>query len=179
MIAKLHLFFKSRYYRRMCLLSIGTSIIHWIKTPFLCIKAVYNVIRIYIENPNSWDRYLKFKEIEHNNKIEQEREQTAILHMNLIGEIFNFSICALEHCSYSEANDVTEADYKTVQDEFNETKQNIKNLIQKLEKRNVAIPSELKATVESADISSFTNLNECQEFHQRLNSLLDEIINVT
>ena len=163
----------------MCWLTVKTSIIHWIKTPFLYIKAVYKVIKIYIDNPNSWDRYLKLKEIEHNNKIKQERQETAILHINFIGEVFKFARCPLIYCSYSDANDITEDDYKTLQDEFNVTKENIKNQIRELEKRNVVISSEFKTIVESTDINSFTDLNEFQEFYQRLKSLLDEIINVT
>ena len=163
----------------MCLLTVKACIIHWINIPFLCIKEVYKVIKIYFDNPNSWDRYLKFKEIEHNNKIKQERQETAILYINFIGEVFKFARCPLIYCSYSDASDVTEDEYKTLQDEFNVAKENIKNQITELEKGNTVISSEFKTIVESTNVDSFTDLNECQEFYQKLKSLLDEIINVT
>ena len=111
--------------------------------------------------------------------MKQESQETAILHINFIGEVFKFARCPLIYCSYNDANDVTEDDYKTLQDEFNVTKENIKNQIRELEKRNVVISSEFKTIVESTNVDSFTDLNECQEFYQKLKFLLDEIINVT
>lgn len=86
---------------------------------------------------------------------------------------------SLSNNAIQNANDVTKDDYKALQDEFNVTKENIKNQIRELEKRNIVIPSEFKTMVESTNVDSFTDLNECQEFYQKLKSLLDEKINVT
>ena len=179
MNAKLRLFFKSRYYRKMHLLTLKTSIIDWIKFPFLWIKSVYETIKICINNPNRWERYLKFKEIEHNNKLEEERLETAKLRVNFIGEITRLSICVLTYCSYNDASNVPESKYKATQDEFNATRENVKNQIIELERRNIVIPSELKTIIESTNLDSFKTLDDCQEFYQKLKSLFDEMINVT
>ena len=174
MNSELRLFFKSRYYRKARLLTLKPIIIGWIKYPFLCIKAVSKVIKIIIDNPNRWDRYLKFKEIEHNNKIEEERQENTILRIKFIGEIFRLSTCTFAHCSDDTTN-TAEEDNKTVQDEFNEIRENIKNQIREFEKRDIVVPNKLKTIIEETNLDNFTDLDDCQEFHQKLKSILHEM----
>lgn len=176
MIAKLQLFFTSRNYRKMCLLSIKTSILQLVKAPFLFIKAVYTVIKIYIDNPNSWDKYLSLKELENNNKIEQERLETEKLRFKFIGEVFNFVTYPLIYCIYNDANDVTDDDYKTLKNKFNVAKKNIINQVIELEKRDFVIPSEFKSIIESTNVDNFADIYEYEKFLKNFESLIDKIV---
>ncbi len=175
---KLYLFFKSRDYRKMYLSYIRTSIINWFKEPFIYVKTVYDMIKLHIDYPNSWDRYVKLKEIEHNTEIEQRRQAKALAYTHFIGAIFRFDICLLSYCSYSSSNDVTKANYETLYAQFDKTREEFKTYVKELEEMDVVIPYELKTIVETTNIDRFTDLNEYKKFSANLNTICDTI-NVT
>lgn len=165
---KLHLFFKSRDYRKMCLFRI----IDWIKTPFIYIKAVCKAIKLNIDYPNNWDKYVKIKDIEHHTELGQKEKAKAIAYCNFIGAISRFDICI-----FSCGDEITRADQTNLQEEFDETKQEIQNCVKELEEMDVVIPDELKTIVESTnwDSDSFTNLEECKKFSDNLHVICDKI----
>ncbi len=175
---RLHLFFKSRDYRKVFLLYVIKSIISWVKKPFIYIKAVYDTIKLHIDFPNSWDRYVKLKEIEHSTELEQRKQAKAIAYTHFIGAIFRFDICLLSYCSYSSRNDVTKDNYETLYAQFDETREELKTYVKELEEMDVVIPYELKTIVEATNVDRFTDFDEYKNFSANLNTICDTI-NVT
>ena len=175
---KLRLFFKSREFRKMSFRYIKATIEYCVKKPFVYIKAFYDTIKLFIDYPNSWDRYVKIEEIESENEKQKLEQDKAIAYNNLIGTIFMFDISLLAYCSYTNRDDVTGEDYEKLHSEFNQIKDNFKKYVSELEKMGVVIPNELKAIIEDTTIDKFNDFDEYKIFSDKIHAISDTI-NVT
>lgn len=171
--AKFKLFFNSRDYRKMCLLYVKLYFIKFIMKPFIFIKAVFETFKFNHDYPNSWDRYVNLKEIEHNTEVKQKNKAKATSYTKLIGAISRFDICILSYSSCSNRSDITKEDYEV---QYDAAKKEIQACIEELEKLDVVISDEFKSIVMSTNVDSFTNLDEYIEFHTNLHIVCDKII---
>lgn len=175
---KLRLFFKSREYRKMFFRYIKATIEYCVKEPFIYVKAIYDTIRLHIDYPNGWDRYVKIREIENKTEKEKEKQAKTIAYTNFIGAIFRFDISLLAYCSYINRDDVTDENYETLYAEFNQIKDDLKKYVSELEKMGVVIPNELKAIIEDTTVDKFEDLDEYKIFSDKIHAISDTI-NVT
>ena len=175
---KLRLLFKSRDFRKMFFRYIKTTIEYCVKKPFRYIKAIYDAIKIHIDYPNRWDRYVKIKEIENKNEKEKSKQAKAIAYTNFIGAIFRYDISLLAYCNYINKDDVTDENYESLYVEFNQIKDDLKKYVSELEKMGVVIPNELKDIIEDTTIDKFDDFDEYKIFSDKIHAISDTI-NVT
>lgn len=175
---KLRLFFLSRECRKMFFRYIKATIEYCVKKPFMYVKAIYDTIRLYIDYPNRWDRYVKIKEIENKNEKEISNQAKAIAYTNFIGAIFSFKILLLAYCNYINRDDVTDENYETLYAKFNQIKDDLKKYVSELEKMGVVIPNELKAIIEDTTVDKFDNFDEYKIFSDKIHAISDTI-NIT
>lgn len=174
-VIRLKRFLKSRKFRRMYLKNVKETIKNCVKTPFMYFKAVYDTIKLYIDYPDKWDRYVEFREMENKVEIKKAKETKAIAYIKLTGAFYMFDVALLSYCSYLNRDDLTKEDYEILFSDFKQFKEEFKKYASELEEMGVVIPKELKSIVEETKIDRFNNFTEYKQFSNQIEDIFNKI----
>lgn len=163
-ITGLKLFFKSKVYRRMFFRYIRAKVEE--KNPFVYMKTAYDVMKLYKDYPNRWERYVKVKEKEN----EMAKKAKSIVYTKFVSAIVRVNICLLAYCDYINRRDVSQEDYEKLYLQFDEAKKDFERYVSEIKKCNIAILPELENIVQETNLSD--NLENCQSVIEQIYSIM-------
>lgn len=177
LLEKLRLFLKSRDYRYMFLMSIKSKVLYVISLPYIYVKAIYETEKLYRDYPDPWERHVKIMECKRETeRIEQETEKLKTT-SRLLGDCTCFLIFLLNYCSYHHQDNIPKEQYEELSQKFTQVKAEIEANISQLEQLGGSVPQELKEVIKDTEINRFTDYDEFQKFSDKVNELMDLILN--
>ena len=170
---KLHLFFKSRIYRKLLYLYIKESALYYVKIPFVSIKTLYDITKIYINYQGGWERYIKLNEMQSKYKQKNSLATKAGVYFNFTIAFYNLCIALYLHSMYNKIGNVEQKDYKVK--EFVYLKEECINYLSRLKVVEVTIPKDVEQFIKTTNIESFEEPKEIIKKCNYLSKLVDEI----
>lgn len=174
-IENLKMLLKSREARSFFWEYAKLTIMHFFSKPILYVKAFFFVCRIYKNYPDRWERYVKFKEIENEGKIKEEKVRKGTLYAKFVGATTRFTILLITHCSYIKDDSITEQAYQKLVEDFIESQEDYRKSSVELRRFGVAIPEKLDRLIFETTVNRFNDYEKCQEFIDEVNHLRDSV----
>lgn len=118
---------------------------------------------------------MKFKEIENEGKIKEEKVRKGTLYAKFVGATTRFTILLITHCSYIKDDSITEQAYQKLVEDFIESQEDYRKSSGELRRFGVAIPEELDRLIFETTVDRFNDYEKCQEFIDEVNHLRDSV----
>lgn len=162
---KKNLFFTNRFYRKNCILSLKANLMK----PIGFIQDVWKKIKLYLDYPDKWDRYVKLKEEENKAAEKDKRQAIVIARSNFRGAAFQIMICQL----YAISTEKTEEQNKKIFAEFQQGRKDFQEAIEQLERNEIFVPKELKDDFLETPIDRFKSIEEWEMFTDSYNQKIE------
>ena len=160
------LFFTNRFYRKNCILSLKANLMK----PIGFIQDVWKKIKLYLDYPDKWDRYVKLKEEENKAAEKDKRQAICIARSNFIGAAFRIMICQL----YAISIEKTEEQNKKNFTEFQQGRKDFQEAIEQLERYEIFVSKELKDDFLETPINRFTSIEEWEIFSESFEQKIED-----
>lgn len=161
MLSLLKLFFTSKDFRKLVLLTIKNRFIEIVSYPFIWIKALWKTIELYRTTPNSWDRYVKLKEEEAEVQDLEKKEKFMEAQMGAAGKATLMTIIMFA-CLYSE--DVVDYNREEQESEFEQYKEETLGFLDEMKSFGVDIPKDVIALINDSSIDMYDKPDDISNF---------------